>query len=82
MKRLVYSVCLLAALTASTSLIVAQADPQQTAQRIAQPTAARMVSRLGPGHAVTVASTIVDSLGQGHVRHQQTYRGIPSGKAR
>ncbi|MFN7981897.1 MAG: M4 family metallopeptidase [Vicinamibacterales bacterium] len=77
MKRLVYSVCLLAALTASTSLIVAQADPQQTAQRIAQPTAARMVSRLGPGHAVTVASTIVDSLGQGHVRYQQTYRGIP-----
>ena len=77
MKRLVYLASLAAALAASTALIVAQSDPQQLAQRIAQPEAAARANRLGAGHALVPVDTIVDSLGQAHVRYQQTYRGIP-----
>jgi len=77
MKRLVYLVCIVAAMAASTALIVAQADQQQIAQRVAQPVAAARASRLGAGHALVAVSTVIDTLGQAHVRYQQTYRGVP-----
>lgn len=77
MKRLVYVWCLGVALAASTALIVAQADQQQIAQSVAQPIADQRASRLGAGHALVPVGTIIDRLGQAHVRYQQTYRGVP-----
>ena len=74
MKKFVY---IGAILLASSALVLAQANPQQTAQAIARGAAASLANRLGAGHALVPVSTLVDSLGQAHVRYQQTYRGVP-----
>ena len=74
MKKLV----LLGAFVAlSATLMLAQADPEQAALAVAQGTAAARANALGAGHALVPIGTVVDDLGQAHVRYQQTFRGIP-----
>lgn len=74
MKKLV---ALGALLAAASGLILAQADPRQISLDAADATAASLARRLGPGHALVPNGVSTDALGQGHVRYQQTYRGVP-----
>src|SRR6187549_3210582 len=74
MKKLVF---LGAFVALSATLMLAQADPEQTALSVAQAAAAARASTLGPDHALVPINTFVDQIGQGHVRYQQTFRGIP-----
>ena len=74
MKKLV---ALGALLAAASGLILAQADPRQISLDAAGATAASLARRLGPGHALVANGVTTDELGQGHVRYQQTYRGVP-----
>lgn len=66
-----------ALLAVSTGLIRAQADPRQVALDAASSTASSLARHLGPGHTLVPSGVFVDSLGQGHVRYQQVYRGVP-----
>ena len=43
----------------------------------ARPVAATLAAALGADHALVPTDVLVDSIGQGHVRYQQTFRGIP-----
>jgi Zn-dependent metalloprotease len=61
----------------SATLMLAQADPEQTALSVAQTAASARASALGAGHALVPVNTFVDELGQAHVRYQQTFRGVP-----
>jgi len=61
----------------SATLMLAQADPEQTALAVAQTAAAARANALGAGHALVPIGTVVDDLGQAHVRYQQTFRDIP-----
>lgn len=66
-----------ALLLASAGLMMAQADPRQIALDAAGPTAASLARRLGAGNSLVATGVTTDALGQGHVRYQQTYRGVP-----
>jgi len=66
-----------AVLATASGVILAQADPRQVSLDAASATAASLERRLGPGHALVSVGVSTDSLGQGHVRYQQTYRGLP-----
>lgn len=61
----------------ASALTLAQADSERVAVDAARATAAMLANRLGRGHALVANGVTVDSLGQAHVRYQQTYRGIP-----
>ncbi len=52
-------------------------DPRAIALAAAQATAAARAASLGAGAALVPVDVLVDSIGQAHVRYQQTYRGIP-----
>lgn len=74
MKKLVILAVLI---VASASLLTAQADLRQITIDVARVAAVARAGRLGAGHALVQTGVQLDGLGQGHVRYQQTYRGIP-----
>ena len=74
MKKLVIFAVLI---VASASLLTAQADLRQMTLEVARAAAVARAGRLGAGHALVPTGVQLDGLGQGHVRYQQTYRGIP-----
>ena len=52
-------------------------DAETVALAVAQTAAAARAAALGAGHALVPVGVLVDAVGQGHVRYQQTFRGLP-----
>lgn len=61
----------------ASALTLAQADPEQITATAGRAQAAALTTRLGAGHALVQVGIVVDDIGQGHVRYQQTFRGVP-----
>ncbi len=77
MKKLAFLGLLALAVAAPSVLLLAQNSPDQVAIAAAQPTAVQRGSALGADIALVARGVSLDTLGQAHVRYQETYRNIP-----